>query len=111
MTERAAQTTARRIQVQQRAKLMDRLKAEFEAHPDDPTIPWKMGELAREAGSFRLAGRCFEASLALDPNYEKARASLAVLKAAHPEMARNPIPPTHRHGTNRFPGAPLRPAR
>jgi tetratricopeptide (TPR) repeat protein len=111
LTERAARTTARRVQVQHRAKLMDQLTADLEAHPDDPKIPWKMGETACEAGSFRLASRCFEASLALDPNYQPARASLAALTAAHPELARSRFPPTPRHRADRFPGAPSRSAR
>ena len=111
LVERAAKTQARRVRVQHRAKLMDQLQADLEAHPEDPKIPWKMGEIAREAGSFRLAGRCFEASLALDPNYEPASRSLAALNSAHADPARNPIPSTQRQRTDRSPGSPARPAR
>jgi Tfp pilus assembly protein PilF len=49
-----------------------------------------MGQTAWEAGSFLLASRCFEAALALDPNFQQARASLAALRAAQPDLARSP---------------------
>ncbi len=89
LTERAAATLARRDRVQKRAKLMDELTEQLKAHPDDPGTRWKMGQVAVEAGSFLYAQRCFEAALALDPDYQPARESLAALKAAHPELSRD----------------------
>jgi tetratricopeptide (TPR) repeat protein len=111
LADRAAATQSRRDQAQKRTRLMADLNAELEAHPDDPDIRWKMGQVACEAGSFLYASRCFEASLALDPNFEPARQGLAALKAAHPELARNPIPPAQRRGTVRMRGDPSSPTR
>ncbi len=69
---------------------MDRLNKEISLHPDDPKLLWTMGQTAWEAGSFLLAYRCFGAALALDPNFQQARASLAALRAAQPDLARAP---------------------
>ena len=111
LTDRAAQTLARRNQVQQREKLMDQLIAEVENHPEDPAVLWKMGQIASEAGSFLYASRCFEAALAVDPNYQPARETLAALKAAHPELAQNPTPSARTHRATRIPRTSSRPAR
>ena len=73
---------------------MNQLNNEIARHPDDPKLLWKMGQTALEGGSFLLASRCFEAALALDPNFEPARASLAALRAAQPDLARAPGRPT-----------------
>jgi tetratricopeptide (TPR) repeat protein len=90
LTERAAVTQARLDRAQRRTRLMVELTEQLNWHPDDPAIRWKMGQVALEAGSIRVAHRCFEASLALDPDYQPARESLAALKAAHPELHRSP---------------------
>ena len=50
-----------------------------------------MGQAAAEGGSFLLARRCFEAALALDPNYQPAREGLAALPAAFRDE------PSHSH--------------
>jgi tetratricopeptide (TPR) repeat protein len=89
-TERAASTQAERVRAQDRIALMNRLNKEINLHPDDPELLWTMGQTAREAGSFLLASRCFEAALALDPNFHQARASLSELRAARPDLTRSP---------------------
>ncbi|MGP0070191.1 MAG: tetratricopeptide repeat protein [Isosphaeraceae bacterium] len=88
LTDRAAATLEKRKRTQARAKLMDELTEELKLHPDDPRIPWRMGEVAIEACSFMFAGRCFEASLALAPDYQPAIESLTALRRSHPELAR-----------------------
>jgi tetratricopeptide (TPR) repeat protein len=90
LTERAAFTQAERVRAQDRFALMNRLNKEINLHPEDPKVVWTMGQTAWEAGSFLLASRCFEAALALDPNFQQARASLAALRAAQPDLARSP---------------------
>jgi superkiller protein 3 len=90
LTERAAFTQAERVRAQDRITLMNRLNKEITLHPEDPKLLWTMGQTAWEAGSLLLASRCFEAALALDPNFQQARASLAALRAAQPDLARSP---------------------
>jgi tetratricopeptide (TPR) repeat protein len=82
----AAALLARRNKVQQRVELMNRLTEELARHPDDPEVPWKLGQTAQDAGSALLAARCFEAALALDPNFGPARESLAALRASQPPL-------------------------
>jgi tetratricopeptide (TPR) repeat protein len=94
LTERAAATQAERLRAQDRIALMARLKEEISLHPDDPGLLWTMGQTACDGGSLLLASRCFGAALALDPNFPKARESLAALQAAHPDLARAPGRPT-----------------
>ena len=77
LTEQAALTQAERVRAQDRIALMNQLNKEISLHPEDPKLLWTMGQTAWEAGSFLLANRCFEAALALDPNFQQARASLA----------------------------------
>jgi tetratricopeptide (TPR) repeat protein len=89
-TEQAALTQAERVRAQERVRLMSQLSKEINLHPEDPKLVWKMGQTAWEAGSFLLASRCFEAALALDPNFEQARTSLAALRAAVPGLAPSP---------------------
>jgi tetratricopeptide (TPR) repeat protein len=85
---RAAATHDANERAKERINLMDQLNTQISLNPDDPELPWKMGEAAREGNSFLLASRCFEASLALDPNFQPARDSLAKLRQARPELAR-----------------------
>jgi len=89
LTKQAAFTQAERVRAQDRIALMNRLNKEINLHPEDPNLLWTMGQTAGEGGSFLLASRCFEAALALDPNLQQARASLAALRAAHPDLARS----------------------
>jgi tetratricopeptide (TPR) repeat protein len=90
LTERAALTQAERVRGQDRIELMNRLNKEINLHPEDPSLVWTMGKTAWEGGSFLLASRCFEAALALDPNFQQARASLTALRAAQPDLVRSP---------------------
>jgi tetratricopeptide (TPR) repeat protein len=90
LTDRAAATQAERVRAQERIDLMNRLNEQINLHPDDPKLLCKMGQTAWEGGSFLLASRCFDAALALDPNFKPARASLAALRAAQPDLARSP---------------------
>jgi hypothetical protein len=87
LKERAAQTQALRDAALKRVALMDQLGEDLVHHPDDPHVPWKIGRTAEESGSFLLASRCYQAALALGPNFAPARESLAALRAAHPELA------------------------
>jgi len=88
LTEHAAATRVKLNITQERIELMDRLAEEIRHAPEDPKLPWKMGQTALEAGSFLLAGRCFEAALALDPNFQPARESLAALRASQSDPSR-----------------------
>jgi len=90
LTERAAFTQAERVRAQDRIALMNRLNEEINLHPEDPKLLWKMGQTAWEGGSSLLASRCFGAALALDPNFQQARVSLAALRAAQPDLAGSP---------------------
>ncbi len=110
-TDRAREALARARRAQERRRQMSELSEQLEAHPDDPEIPWKMGQLAAEAGSALLASRCFEACLALDPDHRAARESLAALRAAHPELGRDAGPAARPDLTSRIPRPALHPAR
>jgi cytochrome c-type biogenesis protein CcmH/NrfG len=90
LTERAAITQAQRVRAQDRLEVINRLKKEINLHPEDPKLVWTMGKTAWEGGSFLLASRCFEAALALDPNFQQARESLAALRTAEPDLTRSP---------------------
>ena len=90
LTERAARTQAERVKAQDRLALMNQLNKEISRHPEDPKLVWKLGQAAWEGGSFLLASRCFDAALALDPNFQQAHASLEALRAARPELVRAP---------------------
>jgi tetratricopeptide (TPR) repeat protein len=93
--QRATATLARREQAQERQRQMNQLAGEIQDHPDDPKLPWRMGQMAWESGMTLLASRCFQAAIALDPSFHPARESLTQLQAAQPELARatgNSIP-------------------
>jgi len=90
LTERAASTQAERVRAQDRIASMNRLNTEISLHPEDPKLLWTMGQTAWEGGSFLLASRCFGAALALDPNFQQARESLAALQEAQPDLTRLP---------------------
>jgi hypothetical protein len=94
LTQRAAQTQVHSRRARERLETMNRLNQDLTRNPDDPRIPWELGQTAHESGWFLLAARCFQASLALDPTFGPARASLAALHSAHPELARAPGRPT-----------------
>jgi tetratricopeptide (TPR) repeat protein len=111
LTERAATTLEKRKRAKERARLMDELTEELRAHPEDPKLAWRMGQVASEAGSIVYAGRCFEASLALDPDYQPARESLTALRLSHPELARKPAMPAPPLEQIRFPRTRPVPAR
>jgi tetratricopeptide (TPR) repeat protein len=90
LTRRATATLARREQAQERLRQMNQLAGEIQEHPDDPKLPWRMGQVAWESGMTLLASRCFQAAIALDPSFHPARESLSQLQAAQPELARAP---------------------
>jgi tetratricopeptide (TPR) repeat protein len=90
LTERAACTQAERVRAEDRIARMNQLNKEISLHPEDPKPLWMMGQTAWEGGSVLLASRCFEAALALDPDFHQARASLAALRAARPDLTRSP---------------------
>ena len=87
LTESATATLANRGRAQERVKLMNQLTEEISGHPEDPKFLCRLGQVAWESGMFLLASRCFVATLALDPNFQLARESLATLQAAQPELA------------------------
>jgi len=89
LTDRAAATHAQRRRSQERIRLMTELNEQISRDPDNPKLPWGIGQAAEEAGSYMFAVRCFEAALALDPKFQPARARIAALRAAHPELARD----------------------
>jgi tetratricopeptide (TPR) repeat protein len=84
LADRAAATRSRIDRARKGAALMNELTRESSLHPEDPQFPWRVGLAALEAGSTVLATRCFEAALALDPNYEPARQKLAELRSSQP---------------------------
>jgi tetratricopeptide (TPR) repeat protein len=90
LTQRAQATLGRREQAQERLRQLNQLAEEIQEHPEDPQLPWRMGQVAWELGMGLLASRCFEAALALDYDFQPARDSLAKLQAAQPELARAP---------------------
>jgi tetratricopeptide (TPR) repeat protein len=90
MTDQAAVTQAERVRAQDRLAVMDRLNEEINRHPEDPQVLCNMGQTAWEAGSLLLAYRCFGAALALEPNFERARAGMAALQRTQPDLARAP---------------------
>jgi len=85
MNQRAAATGIRRAEVKQRERLMNELTEKIAQDPENPQLPWRMGVLFLESGQALLARRCFQAALALDPNYQAARESLAALRTSHSE--------------------------
>ena len=92
LSGRAAETRARLVRAQALSKRMIEFNEQLRDRPDDPELRWRMGKVALEAGSILPAYRCFQAALGLDPDYPPARESLAALKAAHPELARESGP-------------------
>jgi tetratricopeptide (TPR) repeat protein len=89
LSQRAAATLARRERAQERLRLMNQLAEEIASSPEDPKLPWRLGEAAVESEMTLLASRCFQAALAMDPGFQPARDSLTKLYSAHPELARS----------------------
>ena len=87
LSDRAAKTAERRRQAGERLARMDVLTREIASHPDDPEPRWRMGLAAVEGHQRTLAVNCFQAALALDPDYRPARESLAALNAPGGERA------------------------
>jgi tetratricopeptide (TPR) repeat protein len=81
LSERAARTIERYRRDKDRGVLMDKLTREVSNRPDDPEPHYHLGKAAAEGGQTLLATQCFKAALALDPNYEPAKAALAALQA------------------------------
>jgi tetratricopeptide (TPR) repeat protein len=92
LKQRAAETQLKRERAQKRIELMNQLGEELSRKPEDPQIPWRIGQTAEEAGSFVLASQCYQAAMALDPSFRPARESLEALRAAHSELVRSGEP-------------------
>jgi len=91
LTQQAMATLATRDRAHERVRLMNQLAQEIAGHPADPQLPWRLGQAAWESGMTVLASRCFVAALALNPEFQPARESLAKLQAAEPELARRQV--------------------
>lgn len=81
LSAKASETIARHRRAVERGALMDQYTREIAERPDDAEPRYKLGQLAAEGGSDLLAGRCFEAALALDPKYQPARDALLTLQS------------------------------
>src|SRR5262249_10131391 len=81
MSEKASETIGRHRRAVERGTLMDQITREMPRGPADPEPRFRMGRLAAQGGWALLAGRCYEAALALDPAYKPARDALLALKA------------------------------
>ena len=69
---------------------MNRLNEEINAHPDDPELVWKLGQTAWEGGSSCSRAGASRRRSPLTPIIHQARASLAALRAAEPDVTRSP---------------------
>jgi tetratricopeptide (TPR) repeat protein len=98
LTQRAAATRLKGNRVQERMRLLGQLAEQIAHSPEDPQFLWRMGQVASELGGHLRASRCFEAALALDPNFQPARDSLMALRASHPELVRSTRPAAGRPG-------------
>lgn len=87
MTERASATMERHRRANARTVLIGRLTEQIARNPDDPEPRCRLGQAAVEGGAYVLAGRCFQAALDLNPNYQPARDALIALQAAQPDAA------------------------
>ncbi len=97
LAERSRATIERRRRASERLVLMARLTQRIAQRPDDAELRWRMGQAAAEGSSFLLASQCFKAALALDPNYQPARESLAALPASSRSeglSAKEPVGPS-----------------
>jgi tetratricopeptide (TPR) repeat protein len=81
LNDRAARTAERRRLASERRIRMDSLTREIANHPNDPEPRWRLGLAAIEGNQHMLAFNCFQAALALNPDYRPARESLAALNA------------------------------
>jgi tetratricopeptide (TPR) repeat protein len=87
LTARANKTRALADRADERHRIISDLARQIDKRPEDPELRWKMAKTAWEGGAILLARRCFEAALALDPNFKPARESLDALMASHPALA------------------------
>jgi tetratricopeptide (TPR) repeat protein len=90
LAERARSTLVKRKEAQDRLRLLNYLAEEIAGNPDDPQLPWRMGQAALQSRMTLLASRCFLAALTVDPGFRPARESLAALLASEPDLARSP---------------------
>jgi tetratricopeptide (TPR) repeat protein len=107
MSEKASETIARHRRAVERGTLMDKITREIALRPDDPEPRYRMGRLAAEGGSDLLAGRCFEAALALDPGYQPARDGLLALRIAQRMAQPKPGQAGPEGGKSGTPGLPV----
>jgi tetratricopeptide (TPR) repeat protein len=106
MTDKAQETIARQRRASKRAVLMDQLARQIAERPDDPEPHWRMGQAAAEGGATMLAGRCFEAALALNPDCKPARDGLLALRGTRGEVSRAPDAFVPAGETSGMPGVP-----
>ena len=76
LKEQAAQTLARRRDVEERTKQIEALMKVILEKPSDAELRCKLGRMAAEAGIQPLAIQSYQAALALVPNYQPARQGL-----------------------------------
>ncbi|WP_435006636.1 tetratricopeptide repeat protein [Tundrisphaera lichenicola] len=93
LNERAARTADRRREASQRLASMDALTKEIANRPDDPEPRWKLGLAAVDGGQRTLAANCFQAALAVDPDFQPARESLSALNSPRSVRNADPIGP------------------
>ncbi len=76
MKEQAAQTLARRHDVEERSKQIETLMKAILEKPSDAELRCRLGRTAAEAGMQPLAVQSYQAALALVPDYPPARQGL-----------------------------------
>jgi hypothetical protein len=86
---------------------MTQITREIALRPDDPEPRYRMGRLAAEGGADLLAGRCFEAALALDPGYQPARDGLLALQIAQRTTPPKPGHAGRKRGSSGTPRMPV----
>ena len=82
LADRASETALSRKRATERLALMAEITRLIGANPDAAEPRCRLGKVAAEGGQWVLAANCFQAALALDPNYRPAAEGLAALDAA-----------------------------
>jgi len=86
LKDQAAQTLARRREVERRTAQIETLMHTIEERPNDPEPRWRLGRAAVEAGMQPWAVHGYQAALALAPDCEPARRGLIELGVPPGEM-------------------------
>jgi tetratricopeptide (TPR) repeat protein len=82
LKDRAAETVARRRQVERRTALIGEITLQVRRSPADPEPRWRLGDAAALAGMRPLAVQSYQAALALAPSCEQARQGLRKLEVS-----------------------------